>query len=455
MSTPSKSKKAPGAQDNAGIAEQLRPLAVPVENIELLPGNPRKGDVEAVARSYKTFGQRKPIVVRRTGENDNGMTGIVIAGNHQLQAAKRLGWDKIAAIFVEDDDDMAKAYALADNRTAELGGYDPAALEKLVEDLRENNPDLLGATGWTDDDLAEVIGGSLSEKAATITDTVPDKPKRVTTKLGDVWTLGKHKLICGDSTDPRVYDKLLGKERASLLFTDPPWNVNYGGNDNPRYKHRTIKNDNLSTDDWTKFINGFVAMFKEYTRDGAPAYVVMSAQEWPSIDKAMRDGGFHWSSTIIWVKDRLVLSRKDYHTQYEPIWQGHNGPFSPIWYGWNEQAARLAEVLDRTQSDVWLVDRPSKSDLHPTTKPIELITRAIENSSKQGAIVLDPFAGSGSTIMACAATGRIGRSIELDPAYCDVIAQRYQEATGTIPLLNGEPKDISANFEEQEDEDNG
>jgi len=268
-----------------------------------------------------------------------------------------------------------------------------------------------------------------------------------------VWSLGKHKLICGDSTDAKVYEKLLGKERASLLVTDPPWNVNYGGNDNPRYKHRTIKNDNLSTDDWTKFITGFVAMFKEYTRPGAPAYVVMSAQEWPSIDKALREGGFHWSSTIIWVKDRLVLSRKDYHTQYEPIWQGHNGPFDPIWYGWNEDAARLAEVLDRTQSDVWLVDRPSRSDLHPTTKPIELLTRAIENSSNQGAIVLDPFAGSGSTIMACVATERIGRSIELDPAYCDVIAQRYQEATGNIPLLNGEPKDISANFDQQENED--
>jgi DNA modification methylase len=453
MSKPPKQEKAASTQTNEGIATQLQPLAVSIDNIELLPGNPRKGDIEAVARSYKTFGQRKPIVVRRTGQNENGQTGIVIAGNHQLQAARRLGWKTIAAIFVEDDDDMAKAYALADNRTAELGGYDPAALEKLVEELRENNPDLLGATGWTDDDLAEVIGGSLSEKTANVTDKVPDLPKKVTTKLGDVWSLGKHKLICGDSTDAKVYEKLLGKERASLLVTDPPWNVNYGGNDNPRYKHRTIKNDNLSTDDWTKFITGFVAMFKEYTRPGAPAYVVMSAQEWPSIDKALREGGFHWSSTIIWVKDRLVLSRKDYHTQYEPIWQGHNGPFDPIWYGWNEDAARLAEVLDRTQSDVWLVDRPSRSDLHPTTKPIELLTRAIENSSNQGAIVLDPFAGSGSTIMACVATERIGRSIELDPAYCDVIAQRYQEATGNIPLLNGEPKDISANFDQQENED--
>lgn len=451
MTQTPKKKSAGGTQENIGIAEQLRPLAVAIENIELLPGNPRKGDIEAVARSYKTFGQRKPIVVKKTGENEHGQTGIVIAGNHQLQAAKRLGWDKIAAIFVDDDEDTAKAYALADNRTAELGGYDPAALEKLVEELRESNPDLLGATGWTDDDLAEIIGGSLTDKKTQANDKVPPMPIRVTTKPGDIWELGKHKLICGDSTDPKTFDKLMGKERAQLLFTDPPWNVNYGGNDNPRYKHRTIENDNMDAAEWAKFVSGFTARFKEYTKPGAPAYVVMSAQEWPSIDKGMRDAGFHWSCTIIWVKDRLVLSRKDYHTQYEPLWVGHNGPFDPIWYGWNEDAPRLAQILDRTQSDVWLVDRPHRSDLHPTTKPIELVMRAVENSSKPGAIVLDPFGGSGSTLMACDATGRIARTIELDPAYCDVIARRYQEATGELPKRNGKEVDLTPNFGETEE----
>ena len=148
-------------------------------------------------------------------------------------------------------------------------------------------------------------------------------------------------------------------------------------------------------------------------------YVVMSAQEWPVVDKCLRQAGFHWSSTIIWAKDRLVLSRKDYHTQYEPIW-----------YGWNESAARLVEVADRKQSDLWQIDRPSKSDLHPTTKPVELVERALQNSSEARANVLDLFGGSGSTLIACEKSGRINFSMELDPKYCDVIVKRWEDFTG-------------------------
>jgi len=438
-----------GKPKTQGIAEQLKSLAVPLENIELLPGNPRKGDVKSVAKSYETFGQRKPIVVKLTGKNDNGQTGVVIAGNHQLQAARLLGWTHIAAIFVEDDEDTAKAYALADNRTAELGGYDAAALEKLVEELRENNPDLLGATGWTDDDLAEIIGGSLSKDPKASDDKVPPVPKNITSKQGDIWTLGRHRLICGDSTKSETYEKLLGKEKAEMLFTDPPWNVNIGAKDS---KGRGILNDNMEDGEWTKFIESFTVQFKNYTKPGAPAYVVMGTNEWPSLDRSMRKAGFHWSCTIIWVKDRFVLGRKDYHAQYEPMWMGHNGPFSPIWYGWNDDAARLAAILDRTQSDVWLVDRPSVSELHPTTKPIELIMRAIDNSSRPGSIILEPFGGSGSTLIAAEISGRRARVIELDPAYCDVIARRYQESTGDMPKLNGEDKDMI--IDEPED-DNG
>jgi DNA modification methylase len=429
------------------LAKGLEALATPIENIDLLPGNPRKGDIKAVAKSYETFGQRKPIVVKKTGENDLGYTGIVIAGNHQLQAAKLLGWEKIAAVFVEDDEDTAKAYALADNRTAELGGYDPEALEKLVEELRDTNPELLGATGWTDKDLAEVIGGSLSEKNANINDTAPELPKKVVSKLGDVWTLGKHKLICGDSSKAETYDKLLGNDKAHLLLTDPPWNINYQPSEHPKYKkRREIKNDNLGELEWDKFLTEIAKRFFEYTKSGAPAYIFMGVQTWPQLHKAITEAGFHWSSTIIWVKDIFTITRKDYHAQYEAMWNGHNGPYDPVWYGWNEKAARIAEVLDRTQSDVWLHERPQRSDIHPMMKPVELLNRAIENSSNIGSIVLDPFGGSGSTLMSCVATGRIGRIIELDPAYCDVIARRWQEAVGEIPKLNGEPVDLTPNF---------
>lgn len=406
------------------IAQQLQPLATPIINLEGLEGNPRKGDVAAVARSYQTFGQRKPIVAKRTGENADGPTGIVIAGNHQLAAARELGWTEIAVVFVEDDDATAKAYALADNRTAELGGYDKEALIALIQEVQPNK-DLLTATGWTEGDLIDLLAET-HKPPATITDDVPELPKNVVTETGDVWELGKHRLVCGDSTNPATYDTLLGDERADLLFTDPPWNVAYS--ENADTKHRPIANDNLDENAWTTFVKDFTTRFKEYTKPGAPAYVVMGAQEWPTIDASLRAAGFHWSSTIIWVKDQLVLTRKDYQLQYEPIW-----------YGWNEDAARLAAVLDRTQSDVWLIERPKRNDLHPTTKPIELVSRAVNNSCKFGGIVLDPFGGSGSTLMACEATGRVCRSIELDPAYCDVIARRYQEQTGDIPKRNGEP----------------
>jgi len=425
------------------ISPQLEPLTVPLDNIELLKGNPRQGNVQAVAKSYETFGQLKPIVVRRTGENEHGPIGTVIAGNHQLQAARQLGWDRIAAVFVEHDDGTAKAYALADNRTAELGGYDKEALAALIQQVQAET-ELLAATGWTEGDLAEILAET-HKPDPKITDQVPEPPIKVVSKPGDVWELGRHRLICGDSTDAKTYDKLMKKEKADMLLTDPPWNVNIGEKDS---KGRGILNDHMNKSDWETFVHGFTTRFKERTKPGAPAYVVMGANEWPSVDRAMRAAGFHWSATIIWVKDRLVLGRRDYHSQYEPIWNGHNGPMDPIWYGWNDNAARLAAVLDRTQSDVWLVDRPTKSELHPTTKPIELLTRAIENSVKYGGMVLDPFGGSGSTLMACEATGRTCRTIELDPKYCDIIARRWQEATGNLPKLNGTELDLTPNFGE-------
>jgi DNA modification methylase len=209
---------------------------------------------------------------------------------------------------------------------------------------------------------------------------------------------------------------------ADMVFTDPPWNVNYGAVDKGNamgYKPRTILNDHMTDDKWDDFVTGICSALFASSKPGCPIYVVMSAQEWPVLDKCLRQAGFHWSSTIIWAKDRLVLSRKDYHTQYEPIW-----------YGWNESAARLVNVEDRKQSDLWNIERPSKSELHPTTKPVELIERALNNSSKPNANVLDLFGGSGSTMIACEKLGRTNFSMELDPKYCDVIVKRWEEFTG-------------------------
>jgi DNA modification methylase len=181
----------------------------------------------------------------------------------------------------------------------------------------------------------------------------------------------------------------------------------------------------MEADEWQSFVAGFVSNFSSFSKGGCPIYLVMSAQEWPVIDATLRDHNFHWSSTIIWAKDRLVLSRKDYHTQYEPIW-----------YGWNDAAPRLSPVEDRKQSDLWQFDRPSRSDLHPTTKPVELLVRMIQNSSKRGDVVLEPFAGSGSTLIACEQTDRKCRAIELDPKYVDVIVKRWETLTGLTATVS-------------------
>lgn len=409
------------------IIESLQNLAVPIDSLQGLPGNPRVGDVEAVAASLDRFGQRKPIVVRKDD-------GTIIAGNHTWQAAKKLGWKEIAVAFVGDDDVTAQAYALADNRTAELGGYDEQALKDLIDQVASIDPDLVRISGWSDEAVQELTDRIAAGQPKDLNpDVIPEPPEEPVAKLGDVWNLGNHRLICGDSTDSKVYAQLLQQdEKADLVWTDPPWNVNYGAIDADNqmgYKVRTILNDHMTEENWDLFVAGFTKNLFQFSKPGAGIYLVMSAQEWPSVDRSLRASGFHWSSTIIWAKDQLVLSRKDYHTQYEPIW-----------YGWNESAARLWPVLDRKQSDVWNVDRPHVNELHPTMKPIELIVRALENSSAPRNLILDAFAGSGSTLIACEQTGRFARAIELDPKYCDVIITRWENLTGKkAVLLNAQP----------------
>ena len=250
--------------------------------------------------------------------------------------------------------------------------------------------------------------------------------------LGDVWLLGKHRLMCGDSTKQESVSILMDGDKADMAFTDPPWNVNYGAvkEGNPQgWKPRTILNDFMGTEDFKEFMYKAFSCLNFAQKDGAMTYVVMSAQEWGNMMLTLAQNEYHWSSTIIWNKDSLVLSRKDYHTKYEPIW-----------YGWKE-GARLCPLEDRKQSDVWDVDRPKKSEEHPTMKPVELVERAITNSSQEGDIVIDLFGGSGTTLIASEQTGRRCRMMELDPRFVDVIVKRYIGVTGKTDvtlLRNGE-----------------
>ena len=370
--------------------------------------------VAQVAASIKEFGWTNPILI----DEDNG----IIAGHGRLQAAQRLGESEVPTITLTGLSEAQKrAYVIADNKLALNAGWDNEMLAVEIADLLEDGFDL-GLTGFDGDEINSLLADGNKTDGLTDDDEIPEVAEEAVSKLGDVWRLGRHTLVCGDSVNSETLDSLMQGDKADLVFTDPPWNVNYGAVEKGNaqgYKPRTILNDHMGADDWQQFCNDIANSLFVCTKAGAPIYCVMSAQEWPVIDDALRTAGFHWSSTIIWAKDRLVLSRKDYHTQYEPIW-----------YGWNSAAARLVELDDRKQSDVWNMERPGRSELHPTTKPVELVERALENSGKPGGIVLDLFGGSGSTLIAAEKTGRQCRTVELDPKYADVIIKRWQEYTG-------------------------
>jgi DNA modification methylase len=305
----------------------------------------------------------------------------------------------------------------------EFSRWDKEALREIAS----TTGDLF--TGFEPAELETLVGVSTATDATTVSDPgaeinrAEELQAKWQVQPGQVWRLGKHRLMCGDSTQRSDVARLMGGSLADMIWEDPPWNVDYGGSEHPSYSDRTMNNDNLG-EKFSIFVELFVTQMRRFCKPGAPTYVVMGAQEWPVITATLQKIGFHWSSTIIWVKDQLVMSRKDYHTQYEPMW-----------YGWDNRAPRLVELTDRTQSDVWFIDRPRKSEEHPTMKPLELVERAILNSSQPGDIVLDLFAGSGSTLIACEQAGRVCRTMDNDPKYTAVVLERWCVATGKTPEL--------------------
>lgn len=403
------------------ISESLRPLAVLIDSLHEDPANARVGhDVARIAASLKAYGQRKPIVANRL------QSGKIEAGNGTYRAAKQLGWSHIAVVFVDDDPATAAAFGIADNRVGEFSRWD----EEVLREIASTTGDLF--TGFEPAELNDLVGVSTATgPAVEDPGAEPDRAEELLAKwqvqVGQMWRLGVHRILCGDSTQRSDVRRLMGAELARLIWSDPPWNVNYGGGvdveNEQGYKVRAMNNDNLG-DKFPLFVEQFTARMFEFSLPGALIYVVMGAQEWPVIDAWLRARGFHWSSTIVWVKDQLVLSRKDYHTQFEPMW-----------YGWNGDAARLQNVEDRKQSDVWLIDRPKKSEEHPTMKPLALVERSLNNSSKTGDLVLDLFAGSGTTLMACERLGRVCRTMDNDPKYVAVCLERWAVATNQQPIL--------------------
>ena len=409
------------------IAADLHGLQAPIDSLHQLPGNPRRGDVDAVAASLQRFGQRKPIVARADG--------TITAGNHTWQAAKQLGWDRIAVVRVDDDDATASAFALADNRTAELGSYDDGLLLDLIQSI--DDKDLLADTGWSDDavaDLLEQIGSDLPDLPPP--DEAGEPPAEPLTKPGDVWILGGHRVVCGDATDVLAYDALLGGDKVDCVWTDPPYGVDYVGKTGDAL---TIRNDGAEGLD--DLLAGCFGALSTVGKPGAAVYVAHppGALSITFLQQFVA-AGWRLHQTLVWDKGTIALGHSDYHYSHEPILFGYmqgggrRGRGGSGWFG------------DNSQRSVISVPKPSANREHPTMKPIELVTRCLNNSAPRGGLVLDPFGGSGSTLLACEYTGRKGRLIELDPRYVDVICRRWQDFTGAKPMLesSGELVDFTA-----------
>ncbi len=397
-----------GAADPAErVAPQLRALVVPLESVTLHPRNPRLGSVAAIAESLRRFGQRKPIVVQAS-------TLYVVAGNHLVAAARSLGWTEIAANVQDMDDAEATAYMLADNRTADLGGYDDALLAEILKE-QAGSLNLLG-TGYTEDDLAALFRGLDTEPARGDPDAVPERPpaKDLYVRTGDLWALGPHRLLVGDAQDDRAVARLAGGRPVDMVWTDPPYGVDYEGGSRKRER---IANDALDGPGLQLLISS-VLRLAPLRAGGAFYCMTPTGSKFVNFLLGLRAAELDVKQLLVWVKDRYSPGRADYHTRHEAFA-----------YGWRPGATHHF-VDDRTQDTVWEIERPGRSIHHPTTKPTELVARAIRNSTRPGERVYDPFLGSGTTLIAAEMTGRVCVGMEIKPAFAQVAIERWQAYGG-------------------------
>lgn len=374
-----------------------------IDSLKEYKNNPRFNDaaVDKVAASIKEFGFKVPIVV----DKDN----VIIAGHTRLKAAKSLGLDTVPCIIADDlTEEQVKAFRLADNKTGELAEWDFAKLEEELTELHDMDFDM-SAFGF--DDL------KIDEPIEVVEDEIPevDEETEPLTQLGDIWQLGRHRLMCGDSTDKECVERLMSGKKADLLVTDPPYNVAYEGKTADAL---TIENDTMGGEEFRVFLRRAFDCAFDCLKEGGAFYVWYASREHINFETALNEANLKVRQQLIWVKNSLVLSRQDYHWKHEPCL-----------YGWKEGAAHNW-YSDRAQTTVLEFNRPSRSADHPTMKPVELFAYIIQNSSKNGDTVLDLFGGSGTAIIACEQTGRAGYSMELDPKYCDVIVKRYENLTG-------------------------
>lgn len=385
--------------------------------------NPKRHKLESIVASIKRFGFVMPPCVCST-------TFVLVAGHGRLEALRAIrdaGEPVPRGVAVVDGEWVVPCrlwafateaerddYLVADNRLTEAGGWDDDELRRF---LAGRGHERLDTIGLTLDEYNRLMSGFRVRPQGN-EDVAPPLPKTPVARVGELWELGEHRLVIGDSLERSVLDRALGGAPAPCLWTDPPYNVSIADGTNPRKTNRPIKNDAIGTE-FPAFLARAANAWWESVIPGAATYVAMSSQEWPTVDQAMRTRGYHWSTTIIWAKDRFTLTRRDFHSQYEPIW-----------YGWRGDAPRARKCEARDVGDLWAIPRPSSSELHPTMKPVELVVRCLKHTSRFGDLVLDPFGGSGTTAIACEQIGRKAALVELDPAYADVIIERVQQYAG-------------------------
>ena len=385
------------------IIEEINKL-IPYHN------NPRKNQaVDKVASSIKEFGWQQPIVVDESK--------VIVVGHTRYQAAQKLGLKEVPIHIAKGlTESQIKAYRLLDNRANQDALWDDEMLKIEIKGLDDLNVDLQ-LTGFTSSELDKLLFEE--KKGLTDDDAIPDNVE-TKVKLGDIWHLGNHKLLCGDSLKQENLDKLLNNNKADMVFTDPPYNADYKSRGKDELLRQGIKNDNMSDDEFQKFAEQIFYIIKSNIYNGSSLYVCCNWKDsYPRFYFIAQKNNLNVSNCIVWNKENAGMGWNDYRYQFEFIIYGFEKNKKHNFYG------------DRKNTDLWSLKRDAKQSYsHPTQKPVELIEKAIQNSSLQEHKILDIFLGSGSTLIACEKTNRKCFGIELDPKYCDVIIQRWEDYTG-------------------------
>jgi DNA modification methylase len=392
----------------------------PIDRLVEYARNPRRNDavIDRMCGAIKEFGFRIPVVARSDG--------LVVDGHLRLKAARRLGLAIVPVVLADElTEAQIKAFRLLANQSANWAEWDEELLRLEFQDLESLNFDL-DLTGFDAEEIERLLAGGDAEQQTGLTDedAVPEAEDDPVTRLGDLWLLGDHRVLCGDATNLADVERALGGVLADMTFVDPPYRVAYEGKGSTKANRRRISNDDLSAAAFEEFLTKACSNLLAVTKGAV--YIAMSSSELHTLRAAFTKAGGHWSTFIIWAKDQFTLGRSDYQRQYEPLL-----------YGWKEGSDRFW-CGARDQGDVWLLKKPRRNDLHPTMKPVELVERAIRNSSKSRDIVLDTFAGSGTTLIAAEKLGRQARLVELDPVFCDVIVKRWQDFSGKRAIREGD-----------------